>query len=145
MSIDDVRFTSLFGVGGGTAGCWRARIGTPEPCEKAIEAESGPTLDRGLPCCDDGRRESLLIQELVDENEVRGASAMVLYGWSCGLDTDCRLLGVLGEAIREVFGLWYCERGGLDTTGGCDVVWWRAPSTLMEGVAELVPGLEEER
>ena len=67
--------------------------------------------------------ESLLNQEPVDETEVLGVSPIVLNEESlCGLDTDCRLLGVLGVAIWEVLGLWYRDRGGLDTTGGCGIV-----------------------
>lgn len=144
LVVDDVRLTSLFGVGGGTARCWGERIGAPEPWEKAIDVESGPTLDRGLlPCCDSGRIESLLTQEPEDEKEVLGVSPIVLNAGSACLDTDCRLLGALGEATREVLGLWYRDRGGLDTTGECGTVSCCGPSTLIEGAAELVPGLEE--
>jgi hypothetical protein len=74
-TIDDVLLTSLFGVTGGGNG---ERIGAPEPWETAIDCESGPILDRGLPCWDSGRPESLLIQELLDEKESLGVSAIVL-------------------------------------------------------------------
>lgn len=76
--VEGVRLTSLFGVGGGAAGCVGESIGAPEPWEKAMDVESGPTLDRGLSCCEEGRIESLLIHELLDEKDVLGVSAIVL-------------------------------------------------------------------
>ena len=121
-ALDGVRLTSLFGVGGGPTGCRGERIGAPDPYEKAIDVESGPTLERGLPCCDSGRIESLRIQELVDETEPLRASETVLNDGSLCFETDGRLVGVLGEAIWVVLGLWYRDRGGLDTTGECGVV-----------------------
>lgn len=51
-------------------------MGAPDPCEK--KEESGPTLDRGLPCCDVGRSDSLFIQDPCDENDSRGASGMAI-------------------------------------------------------------------
>lgn len=62
-----VLLTSLFGEAR-EAGGW-PRIGTPEPCEKVMEDESGPTLDLRLPFWDSGRSDSLLIQESFDETE----------------------------------------------------------------------------
>jgi len=137
--------TSLFGVGGGAAACLGVRIGAPEPWEKAIDVESGPILDRGLSCCEEGRIDSLLIHELVDEKDVLGVSGIVLTCVSPCLVMDCRLLGSRAEPSCEVFGRWYRERGGLDTTGpgACEVVRCCGRSTRVEGAAELVPGLEE--
>lgn len=101
-----VRLTSLFGVGGGTDGYAGERIGALEPWENAaIEVLSGPTLERRLPCCEDGRIESLLIHELLDEVEFLGVSAIVLNCGSTGLDMDCRRLGALGEVSWAVLGL----------------------------------------
>lgn len=46
-------------------------MGAPEPCENVRDGESGPMLDLGLPCCDNGRIESRLIHESLEDTESR--------------------------------------------------------------------------
>lgn len=45
--------------------------------EKATDWLSKPRLDRMLPCCDNGRRDSRLIQEPLDETDSLESSAKV--------------------------------------------------------------------
>ncbi len=45
---DVVLLTNLFGAAGEVGNC--PSIGTPEPWEKVMDDESGPMLDRRLPC-----------------------------------------------------------------------------------------------
>lgn len=104
-SVDGVRFTSLFG-GSGVAEAECDRIGAAEPCEKVIEGELGPMLDRGLPCWDRGRIESLRIHELFDEKESRDVSVIVEAAKSPCRTDDCRRLVDLGGVTWELCGRW---------------------------------------
>ncbi len=86
---DVVRLTSLFGVGGGGAKPG-SRIGTPEPCEKVREGDSGGAmLDLGLPCCDSGRIDSRLIHEPPEETESRMFSTIGRDATSLCRMKDC--------------------------------------------------------
>ena len=65
---EGARFTSLFGSWcTGLKPLWS--IGAVDPCENVIDGESGPTLDRGLPCCEVPMYESLLIHDDFDDIE----------------------------------------------------------------------------
>lgn len=100
--------TSLFGVGGVLKERDCGRIGTPEPWEKAaIDLESAAKLDLSLPCWDNGRRDSLFIQDPLDDMDARGGvSDMVAKADSPGLDDDGFLLGVFGDVTCAVLGRW---------------------------------------
>lgn len=78
--MDDVRFTSLFGGSDGAVVLKGDSMGAPEPCEKVMEGEFGPTLDLGLPCCERGRMDSLLIHDPFDEMESLDGSVMAEGG-----------------------------------------------------------------
>jgi hypothetical protein len=52
-------------------------MGAPEPCEKVRDGESGPKLDRGLPCWDSGRMESRRIQESREDTDSRGGFSTI--------------------------------------------------------------------
>lgn len=105
--MDGVRLTSLFGVGGVLKERDCGRIGTPDAWEKAAIDESGPMLDRSLPCCERGRRESLLIHDPLDEMEALGVSEMVAKaGCSPCLESDCLLLRDFGDVTCAVRGRW---------------------------------------
>lgn len=67
--------TSLFGRSCAGTSEGEFNIGAPEPCERFINGESGPTLDLGLPlpfesCKVDNR----LYQDPLDDNESLGSS-----------------------------------------------------------------------
>lgn len=76
------------------------RIGTPEPWENVIDDESGPRLDLRLPCWDSGRRDSLRIQESLDDTESLAFSAMGWEAKSPGRINECLLLLDLGDATE---------------------------------------------
>lgn len=91
--------TSLFG------GSWSAavavgpvgdKMGAAEPWEKVTDGESGPTLDRGLPCCDKGRMDRRRIQDPFDETESRTSSASSDGPKSPCRMNECRLVFVFG-------------------------------------------------
>jgi len=73
---DVVRFTSLLGAvcDGPVPG---SRIGAPEPYEKVRDGESGPKLDLGLPCWDNGRMDSRRIHESLEDTESRGGFSTI--------------------------------------------------------------------
>lgn len=98
--------TSLFGGSGGGAAPSDGRMGAEEPWEKAIECVSGPALDRRLPCCESGRRDRRLIQELLEETESLGFSVMGCAPRSPGRTTDCLLLRALGGVTWALAGRW---------------------------------------
>lgn len=74
--VAGVLLTSLLGGSCCGTGPVGERIGAPEPCENDIDGESGPTLDRGLPCWESGRIDSRFIHEPFDDTESRMSSAM---------------------------------------------------------------------
>ena len=74
--------------------------------------------------------------------EFLGVSAIGLIGVSICCVGGVLLLGFLGDELNcDVLGLWYRDRGGLDTTGGCKTALCLEPSVI-EVAAEPVPGLE---
>lgn len=143
---DGVRFTNLFGGNCGLNDCDWGKIAAPDPYDTAIEFESGPTLDRSLPCRDSGRRERRRIQEaFVDENEALGVSGIVLKGESpCREAEGVLLLLFWGETTREDLGRWYRDRGGLETTGDGGTECCCELRVTNGDAAELVPGRKKE-
>jgi hypothetical protein len=92
---DVALLTNLFGAVWKVGDC--PSIGTPEPCEKVTDDESGPMLDLRLPCCDNGRRDSRRIQESLDDTESLAFSAI---GWDVKSPprmNECRLPLDLGD------------------------------------------------
>lgn len=65
------RFTNLLGGSGPGIGPVGDSIGADEPCENVIDWQSGPVLERKLPCWDNGRIDRRLIHEPVEDIESR--------------------------------------------------------------------------
>lgn len=102
-------------------------------------AESGSAVERRLPCCDAGRRDSLLIHEPCDEIDSRPGS--VAAATSVARMFESRRLPDLGGVV--------CEPAvgptltGLDVSGeGCCCWSVLSSSTSWGKRAELVPGGE---
>lgn len=66
-------------------------MGTPEPLEKVMDDESGPVLDRGLPCWDSGRSDNRRIQDSLDDAESRAFSAIGRDARSANRIKECLL------------------------------------------------------
>lgn len=92
-------------------------MGAPDPWEKEKDG-SGPTLERGLPCCDVGRSDSLLIQEPCDENDSREVSEAATA--SLGRMNECRLLVFGGVTCMPAVGGRGVTLTGFEASGeGC--------------------------
>lgn len=106
----DALLTSLLGGNGETICLEVERIGAPEPCENAMDWESGPTLDRRLSCWDSGRSDMRRIHEPFEENESRESaptrSPGCLVVVACGRRLEDR--GGVSRASEERRG----NRGG---------------------------------
>lgn len=97
-------------------------MGTPEPFENVMDDESGPMLDRRLPCWDSGRRDSRRIQDSLDDTESLAFSAMGWDARSPGRMNECLLLLDRGDetempvrgrgALVGLVGLVGCELRG---------------------------------
>lgn len=111
--VDPIRLINLLGYAEGLAEAVGERTDALEPCELAKE-KSGPRLDLGLSCCEGGRSDSRLIQELCEEIESLPPSVELGVAASPDRTNDCRLLL---DGWGEVICL--CERGGRrsETTG----------------------------
>lgn len=141
-----IRLISLLGCVAGLLEFVGERMVGPDPCEYASE-ESGPKLDLGLSCCDVGRSDKRLIQELCEDSESRAPSAELAVSPSPGRTYDCRLvLGGFGEVIcLPAVGGGRVELMGCEKSGeGCGWSYWKlGPSTVWDKRrAEAVPGRE---
>ena len=94
--------TSLFGGSWGGMLDPEGSIGATEPWEKFREGESGPMLDLGLPCWDNGRTDQrLLIHEPLDENESLDTSDIGGGTLSFCRMAEYRGLTVLGGVVWD--------------------------------------------
>lgn len=116
-----IRLVNLFDVMDGVMEVVGLRTALPEPWDRDM-TESGPKLDRGLPCCEEGRSDSRRLHvPCVEEIESRELSGLfVTVDKSFDRMYECRRPAALERVV-----------GGMPAVGG-----WREASTGFENSGE---------